>query len=62
MDLSLPLLRLLGLSKLRIAQVNTTIGVIKSLANQDKDALGGNTEEQFKTSKILSTFLDAISK
>ena len=35
--LSLPLIRLLGVTKLRIAQINTTIGVIKhNIRNLDR--------------------------
>ena len=45
LEISLPLLRLLGLIKLRIAQVNTTIGVIKT-AGQNDGTVGNSTERK----------------
>ena len=36
LNISLPILRLLGVTKLRIAQVNTTVGVIKNTAAKSK--------------------------
>jgi len=58
-QLTLPLLRLLGIVKLRIAQVNTTIGIVKSNIENS-----GNTviSDKRKLDKIVSTFMDNITK
>lgn len=58
-SLTLPLLRLLGVTKLRIAQVNTTIGIVKSNLESS-----GNTvvSDKRKLDKIVSTFMDNITK
>jgi len=56
LNISLPVLRLLGLIKLRIAQVNTTIGVIK-LTGQ-ADGAGGSTTDRKKVDKVLATYMD----
>jgi len=50
---------MLAVTKLRIAQVNTSIGVIKASLKQE----GATTiTDQRKRDKIVSNFLDAISK
>lgn len=50
--LSLPLVRLLGVTKLRIAQINTTIGVIKhnikNLDPQVNGSCGADGKEESK--------------
>ena len=60
MDMSLPLLRLLGVTKLRIAQVNTTIGVIK-MTGQADGAKGTSTDKK-KVDKVLANFMDQLTK
>ena len=60
MDMSLPLLRLLGLTKLRIAQVNTTIGVIKMTGQAD--GAKGSTTDKKKVDKVLANFMDQLTK
>jgi len=57
--ISLPLIRLLGIVKLRIAQVNTTIGVIK---NTIKTGIATSTGDKKEMDKIEVAFLDAINK
>jgi hypothetical protein len=57
--LSLPLLRLLGIVKVRIAQVNTTIGIVKNSLKLSSD---NQVDPAKKIDKIVSTFLDAVSK
>ncbi len=57
--LSLPLVRLLGIVKLRIAQVNTTIGVIKNSLKMSSDNLVDPTK---KLDKVVATFMDAVTK
>jgi hypothetical protein len=53
-------LRLLGVTKLRIAQVNTAIGVIKNtLKGSEGRLIGGKTDPK---DKIRDNYLDAISK
>jgi len=58
-QLTLPLLRFLGITKLRIAQVNTTIGIVKQNLEQS-----GNTviADKRKLDKIVATFMDNITK
>ena len=65
-SISLPLTRLLGVVKIRLAQINTDIGVIK---NQIKagapGAQGGpvgSIEEKKKLDKVVATFMDAVTK
>lgn len=57
--LSLPLVRLLGIVKLRIAQVNTTIGMMKNSLKLSSDNL---IDPSKKIDKVVSTFLDAVTK
>jgi hypothetical protein len=57
--LSLPLVRLLGIVKMRIAQVNTTIGVIKNSLKMSSDNLVDPTK---KLDKVVATFMDAVTK
>ena len=59
-SISLPILRLLGVTKLRIAQVNTTIGVIKSTLKGGQGRLMGGKKDP--KDKIRDNYLDAISK
>ena len=60
LEISLPLLRLLGVTKLRIAQANTTIGVIKNTGKED-GGKGASTERK-KVDKVLSSFMDELTK
>lgn len=65
--LSLPLTRLLGVVKIRLAQINTDIGVIKNQIKQRSgaDATGGPTssyEDKKKLDKVVATFMDAVTK
>lgn len=57
--LSLPLVRLLGIIKVKIAQVNTTIGVVKNSLKLSSDNL---IDPSKKLDKIVSTFMDAVTK
>jgi hypothetical protein len=57
--ISLPLLRLFGVAKLRLAQVNTAIGVVK---NTMKTGSATSVDEKKKMSKVVQTFLDAVTK
>jgi len=64
--MSLPLTRLLGVVKVRLAQINTDIGVIK---NQIKQGAPGSTggpqgsvEDKKKLDKVVATFMDAVTK
>jgi len=61
LSISLPLLRLLGVTKLRVAQVNTAIGVIKNTlkGGQGKGSVGGKKDPK---DKIRDNYLDAITK
>ena len=52
-------MRLFGVTKLRIAQVNTTIGVVK---NTMKTGSASSVDEQKKMAKVVQTFLDAVTK
>jgi hypothetical protein len=56
--LSLPLIRLLGIVKLRIAQVNTTIGLLKQSLKLSSDNI---IDPNKKIDKIVATFLDAVT-
>ena len=58
-NLSLPLLRLLSIAKLRLAQVNTTIGVVK---NTMKTGSATTNDEKKKMARVVQTFLDAVTK
>ncbi len=58
-QISLPLLRLLGVTKLRIAQINTTIGSIKSNLQSGGDSI---IKDKRKLDKIVSNFMDNITK
>ena len=60
LNISLPILRLLGVTKLRIAQVNTTIGVIKN-TGQAEGAKGTSTDRK-KVDKVLANFMDQLTK
>jgi hypothetical protein len=64
--MSLPLTRLLGVVKVRLAQINTDIGVIKNQIKQGASgAAGGQTgsvEDKKKLDKVVSTFMDAVTK
>jgi hypothetical protein len=65
--LSLPLTRLLGVVKIRLAQINTDIGVIKNQIKQRSgaEATSGQTgsyEEKKKLDKVVATFMDAVTK
>jgi len=57
--LSLPLVRMLGIVKLRIAQVNSSIGLMKNSLKQSSDSVG---DPALKIDKVVSTFLDAVTK
>lgn len=57
--LSLPLIRLLGIVKLKIAQVNTTIGLLKQSLKLSSD---NQIDPTKKIDKIVSTFLDAVTQ
>ena len=50
---------MLGIVKLRIAQVNTSIGVIK---NSLKVSAQTSMDSEKKLEKVVATFMDAISK
>ena len=54
------MLRLLGVAKLRIAQVNTAIGVIKNTLKGGQGRLIGGKKDP--KDKIRDNYLDAISK
>ena len=58
-QLSLPLLRLFGTTKLRLAQVNTAIGIVK---NAMKTGSAVSIDEKRKMAKVVQTFLDAVTK
>jgi hypothetical protein len=64
--ISLPLTRLLGVVKVRLAQINTDIGVIKNQirqgANQGAGGDQGSTEDKKKLDKVVATFMDAVTK
>jgi len=67
--LSLPLTRLLGVVKIRLAQINTDIGVIKNQiktgASLGAGGPGGNAgalEETKKLDRVVATFMDAVTK
>ncbi len=58
-QISLPLFRLLGVTKLRIAQIKTTIGSIKSNLQSGGDSI---IKDKRKLDKIVSNFMDNITK
>ena len=65
--LSLPLSRLLGVVKIRLAQINTDIGVIKNQIKQGAagGAGGGSSgsyDDKKKLDKVVATFMDAVTK
>ena len=64
--LSLPLTRLLGVVKIRLAQINTDIGVIKNQIKMGTAQMmmqqGANQDERKKLDKVVATFMDAITK
>jgi len=65
--LSLPLTRLLGIVKIRLAQINTDIGVIKNQIKQGAPAVAhgaspGAIEGKKKLDKVVATFMDAVTK
>jgi hypothetical protein len=51
--------RLLGIIKLRVAQVNTNIGVVK---NSIKISSSTSYDPEKKLDKVVSTFMDAVTK
>ena len=59
-SISLPLLRLLGVTKLRVAQVNTAIGVIKNTLKGGQGRIVGGKKDP--KDKIRDNYLDAITK
>lgn len=48
------------MTKLRIAQVNTTIGVIKNTGQAD--GAKGSTTDRKKVDKVLANFMDQLTK
>ena len=50
---------MLGIVKLRIAQINTSIGVIK---NSLKVSTNSAVDSEKKLEKVVATFMDAVSK
>jgi len=64
--MSLPLTRLLGVVKVRLAQINTDIGVIKNQIKLGATGGGpgtqGSVEEKKKLEKVVATFMDAVTK
>ena len=65
-SLSLPLGRLLGVVKVRLAQINTDIGVIKNQIKVGAPGAAGGTqasaEDKKKLDKVVATFMDAVTK
>lgn len=57
--MTLPMLRLLGITKLRIAQVNTTIGIVRTNLEGSGNSV---IADKRKLDKIVSTFMDNITK
>jgi hypothetical protein len=57
--ISLPLVRLLGITKMRIAQVNTSIGVVK---NSIKLSSSTSLDQEKRLDKVIATFMDAVTK
>ena len=57
--MSLPLVRLLGIVKLRIAQANTAIGVVKNSLKMSSD---NQVDPNKKIDKVVATFMDAVTK
>lgn len=55
----MPLLRLLGVTKMRIAQINTAIGVIKASIKQSSTA---SIESERQLEKVVSNFMDAMTR
>ena len=65
--LSLPLGRLLGVVKIRLAQINTDIGVIKNQIKQGAaggagGGPSGSYDDKKKLDKVVATFMDAVTK
>ena len=64
--MSLPLTRLLGVVKIRLAQINTDIGVIKNQIKAGAPGANGgpvdNLEDKKKLDKVVATFMDAVTK
>ena len=52
-------MRLLGIVKLRLAQVNTAIGVVK---NSIKLSSATSSDPEKKLDKVVATFMDAVTK
>lgn len=52
-------MRLLGVTKVRIAQVNTTIGIVK---NSIKLSSSTSEDSEKKLDKVIATFMDAVTK
>lgn len=52
-------MRLLGITKLRIAQVNTMIGVVKNSIKLSSQTSGENGQ---RLDKVIATFMDAVTK
>ena len=57
-------MRLLGVVKIKLAKINTDIGVIKNSIKVGVEAQGDkiSSSEKKKLDKVVSTFMDAISK
>ncbi len=53
------MVRLLGISKIRIAQINTAIGVIK---NSIKLSSSTSMDQEKRLDKVIATFMDAVTK
>ena len=65
--LSLPLTRLLGVVKVRLAQINTDIGVIKHQIKLGAPGVAvggpqGSLEDKKRLDKVVATFMDAVTK
>lgn len=67
--LSLPLSRLLGVVKIRLAQINTDIGVIKNqikagaaVGSAGAGSSAGAQEDKKKLDRVVATFMDAVTK
>lgn len=63
--ISLPLTRLLGVVKIRLAQIYTDIGVLRNTIRQGSQEQGSNqdtVENKKKLDKVVATFMDAVTK
>lgn len=59
-ELSLPVVRLLGATKVRLAQMDSTIGVIKNSLKIQGGEVGGEQENQID--KVVATWMEAVTK